>query len=684
MPAAVSVSPPTRTFTTVGATERFTVTVTDQKGQSITPVGVVWSTSDRAIATVNDSGTVTAVRSGATTITASLGAVKGAAAVTVAPASTPLPGPQPTQLTACDGGDQTAPILEQLPSPVVACVYGAANEPVAGVRVNFAVTADGGGGSVGTATATTDSAGKARTTWRLGQRAGRQDVTAGVGSYVVGFTAQALPLAPDSVAKHSPDATNVPAHTAVTPAPSVLVTDRYGNPVDGVRVTFRISRGNGQLTDSVRTTVAGVASVGQWIVDTTAIQEVTAVASPESLRGDPITFRATVVRPGGATRLVALSEPNQTGMQGYPVNSPPAVRLVDEANRPVWGVVVRFAVTSGGGSVTGDSVTTDLEGFARAGSWTIGSGANTLTARAAGVATPVTFQATGVPSTFTVVVRYLPAVDGATRAVIDSAAARWSRVIYGDVPDVPVNLPTGGCSNALMPALNETVDDILIYVIVEPIDGAGKVLSTGTPCVLRDGSLLPAIAVLRVDSDDVARLEEQSMLRGVALHTMAHALGFGTLWPAKGLVTGAGGDDPRFTGANASAAYRAISGGAYTQDYRPPLESHVDYNDPVEDVAGARDVHWRSLFGIELMTAYARSVFRLSSVTAAQFGDLGYQVNLGAADDFTCGPPLQGTAPCDFLRAAPEAVVPLVGDVQSGPVLVVDRSGAVVRTLQLR
>jgi hypothetical protein len=341
-------------------------------------------------------------------------------------------------------------------------------------------------------------------------------------------------------------------------------------------------------------------------------------------------------------------------------------------------------VTSGGGSVTDDSVVTGLDGVAQVGNWIVGNGANTLTARVDGIATAVTFQATGVPSTYHVELRYLTAIDGTTRAVIDSAAARWSRVIYGDVPDLPVNLSVASCSHPQMPAVNETVDDIVIFVIVEPIDGRGKVLSTGTPCVLRDGSLLPAVGVLRVDSDDIARLQEESMIRGVALHTMAHTLGFGTLWQFKGLIAGAGGDDPRFLGERASAAYRAINGGAYTQNYRVPLESRFDYYDPIEDTVSARDVHWRSWFGIELMTSYAHSVFRLSTVTAAQFGDLGYQFNLGASDTFTCGAAMQGTAPCDYLRAGPEVTVPLVHDVQPGPVIVVDVAGRVVRTLQLQ
>jgi hypothetical protein len=71
----------------------------------------------------------------------------------------------------------------------------------------------------------------------------------------------------------------------------------------------------------------------------------------------------------------------------------------------VANVAVTFAVTAGGGQVTGASATTNASGVATAGGWTMGTlaGANTLTASASGVnGSPVTFGATanaGAPKT---------------------------------------------------------------------------------------------------------------------------------------------------------------------------------------------------------------------------------------------------------------------------------------------
>ena len=54
-------------------------------------------------------------------------------------------------------------------------------------------------------------------------------------------------------------------NAAVTTAPSVLVTDAHGNPVQGVSVTFAVASGGGSVTGATATTGAdGVATVGPW------------------------------------------------------------------------------------------------------------------------------------------------------------------------------------------------------------------------------------------------------------------------------------------------------------------------------------------------------------------------------------------------------------------------------------
>ena len=89
----------------------------------------------------------------------------------------------------------------------------------------------------------------------------------------------------------------------------------------------------------------------------------------------------------------------QTAVAGTEVATAPSVLVTDDSGNPVSGLTVTFAVTSGGGSVTGATASTGDDGIATVESWTLGAdvGANTLTATCAGVSgSPVTFTATGV------------------------------------------------------------------------------------------------------------------------------------------------------------------------------------------------------------------------------------------------------------------------------------------------
>ena len=88
---------------------------------------------------------------------------------------------------------------------------------------------------------------------------------------------------------------------------------------------------------------------------------------------------------------------SQTAVVGQAVSVAPAVRITRSGN-PVSGIVVTFAATLGGGSVTGGTVTSNSSGIASATSWTLGTtaGANTVTATVADqTVTSVVFTASG-------------------------------------------------------------------------------------------------------------------------------------------------------------------------------------------------------------------------------------------------------------------------------------------------
>lgn len=194
------------------------------------------------------------------------------------------------------------------------------------------------------------------------------------------------------------------------------------------------------------------------------------------------------------------------------------------------------------------------------------------------------------------------------KAFFANAAARWSQIIVRGLPDV------GG------------IDDLLIDVSAPSIDGQGGILGQAAPTQFRsDSSSLPYRGFMQFDVADVNALQANGTLDETILHEMGHVLGIGSRWRNAGLLVGAGGANPRFIGARATAEYNNIFG---------VNESSV----PVENIGGTgtRDGHWReSVLGAESMTGFLDSSNApVSRITAASLADIGYEVNLNAADSF--------------------------------------------------
>jgi len=331
--------------------------------------------------------------------------------------------------------------------------------------------------------------------------------------------------------------------------------------------------------------------------------------------------------------LVVRSPGTQFGLTGYPVNDPPAVRLLDADGKAIQGAAVTFTVTGGGGSLTSSVVTTGSDGVAAAGSWTIAAGANAVTASIPGPfrVEPVLFAANGVGAAYKIDLEFLTAISPTRQAVFDSAAARWQRLIYNDVPDINISppIPPDVCYMG-QPAIGGLIDDVRIHVILDSIDGPGTILGASAPCFIRNAGKLPVHGVMIFDTADVAILEAQGLFDEVILHEMGHVLGFGTIWrPAYlGLLVDGGGSDPSFVGTLARTAFDRIGGTAYTGGQKVPVENTGG--------PGTADAHWReTVFGNELLTGYLDlGANPLSIVTVASMGDEGYLVNYAAADAY--------------------------------------------------
>lgn len=370
------------------------------------------------------------------------------------------------------------------------------------------------------------------------------------------------------------------------------------------------------------------------------------------------------------TQLQKAAGDQQTANIGAAVATPLTVQVNDANGHPIAGATVTFSVEPQLGTLGTATGQTGADGRAATSLTVLGSGAISVTAAVAGSALTTTFTETGV-SAFSIELRFLTNPTAAQRQAFVAAAQRWQGLIVGEVPNVQLTAAVGQCGTN-SPALNQTVDDVLILITLEPIDGAGSVLGAAGPCFVRNGTRIPVLGLMKFDTADLDVLESSGLLQVVILHEMGHVLGFGTVWSDLNLLADpslSGGTDPHFTGAQAITAFDDIGGAGYIASAKVP----------VEDMGGegTADAHWReSVFGNELMTGFVEaSTNALSRVSVASMADLGYAVNLEGADPFTLAPGLRAFSP-----RGPR--VQLKNDLLRLPLRVVDEGGRIVNVVR--
>ena len=564
-------------------------------------------------------------------LSATVAGLTGSPVAFVASATAP-----PTQMFLQSGDAQTAAAGQALAQPLVVVVEDATNAPVEGVVVSWQVTA--GGGSVGSATSITDAAGAASMTLTVGTAAGasNQTVTAAVNGLTnspVTFTASVVAGAASKMALSSGNAQTAVVGTALAQPIAVLVSDQFDNPIAGATVNWAAGAGSGSTAvASSMTNASGIATSG-WTIGTVAgAGNQSATATAAGLTGSPVTFTASATA-GAAAVLAISSGDNQSAVAGSPLPVGLVVLVTDAFSNPVASATVNWAAATGGGSVSAPTSVTSATGLATV-SWTLGGtiGGQTATASVAGT-TPasVTFNATAtaVVSNYNITLRYLTAISPSRQAVFEAAAARWSTIITGDLTAVnAAGVPAATCGDN-SPALNEVIDDVLIFVTLDSIDGPGMILGSAGPCYLRTGTKFSIIGRMTFDTADVANLEALGLFPATIQHEMGHVIGIGTLWTQiPSLLVGGGTADPYFSGPTAIAQFNANGGGVYAG---LPV--------PVENTGGpgTRDGHWReSVMGKELMTGFISLVANpLSSITVGSLADMGYVVSYANADPYT-------------------------------------------------
>ncbi len=593
--------------------------------------------------------TATTDLGGTATTTWTLGGALGEQRVRITAGSLPAAtaratatvGP-PAILLPLAGNSQFAVVGRTVAIAPRARVTDAFGNPVAGIPVTFSVQA--GGGRITDSVPVSDADGGASLgSWTLGPSPGTNRLRVRALSFETEMIAFGTPA---TVIALAGDGQSANAGTLTPVRPAVRAADGEGRPLAGVRVDFVIEGGQGSVQGPTQTTDStGVARVGGWVLGLTPGANALSAQVPGV---PPLRFNATGV-PAVATAMASTTVGTFAGLVGNYLSGSPAVRLTDAAGNPVAGQQVTFTA-GGGGQAVGTSVATNFDGRAAVGGWRLGpaTGDQALTAAAAGVP-PVSFTATASAApapAYHIEVRYLQTPTPSQQAAFDNAIAKWQQLILGDLPDIPLDVPASpGCR---YPALQETVDDLLIFAELVEIDGPGNILGSAGPCLIRSAGRLTIVGIMRFDTADLTSLEASGRLEAVILHEMGHVIGIGSLWNSLGLTSGFGGGDPFFLG---GAARGAFLGSTATGTYAGnPV--------PVENTGGSgtRDVHWReAVLTSELMTGFLNQGSNpLSAITVASLRDMGYVVDDARGDPFTLAALLQtlGAPPLE-LREAP-------------------------------
>ena len=446
------------------------------------------------------------------------------------------------------------------------------------------------------------------------------------------------PPVPKSVSMDASVALEGLAGMVLPTAPTFVVKDQSGNALGGVSVTVAVTAGGGTLTDAPTISRDGPTPVGTWKLGNIAgVNTITVTVGSLT----PLVINVNG-KPGPPAAMIVVAGDNQSALAGTPVPTSPAVQVRDQFGNGVPGTPVTFTVSEGEGIVSSTPVNTDATGRATSPQWTLGRTAVPQTLRAFAAGNFSAAISANVQSDYDVDLRFFgPEMPLSTAGMFTAAAAKIKAMVVGDVSDIfvgtPVDLASGCGVDGLPTAFTGQIDDVIIYASVGPIDGVNSVLAFSFPCFIRTPppNSQTVIGIMKFDSDDLNNMIAQGNLTDVIQHEMLHVVGFGTLWNLYGVLAGAGTAGTRYTGALGVGGCIAM-GGATVCPGSVPVENGGG--------AGTADSHWReSVFFNELMTGFiqrpsqvlTRPINPLSVMTIQSIGDIGYQVNPKAADDYT-------------------------------------------------
>lgn len=259
------------------------------------------------------------------------------------------------------------------------------------------------------------------------------------------------------------------------------------------------------------------------------------------------------------------------------------------------------------------------------------------------------------------------------RAWFRSAVARWERVLL-DSPGairVPVADSSFNCFVVTI-ADEHVVEDVELQVTKHTGD---DFLYRVDHCLVRSAGGVPLVTGISFNFPELLFWVHPDEVSDYMAQVVGIAIGHYT-WgfhrqelvgnPSAEWLDGVPGADSHFTGELARTAFERVGGASYTGS-KVPLHNEGAYGS---------DALWRhSVFGDELMPRYHdRGDKRpLSRVTVQAFADLGFKVNVAAADPYTLPEPSAMAALATIRRPTQTGRIP-------GPVYFIAADGTLLRT----
>ena len=461
-----------------------------------------------------------------------------------------------------------------------------------------------------------------------------------------------------TVPNRAPEAADaIPAQTVFTGQTASVDASIYFRDLDGDPLTYTATSSNPEVV-----TVTITAATLTIRAVTSGVATVTVVATDPD--GDAAQQVVPVTVPNRAPEAVG-EIPAQTVSAGETATVDVSSYFSDPD-----GDALSYTAASSNAGVAGVSVSGSSVAVAA-----LAKGVATVTVTArdpGGLSAVSSFGVTVSGSGFQIELVFATSMTRAQEATFRRAAERWMTVLAPtDLPDFEAQRWT--CGDDPRFERHAAIDDVMIVAVVEEIDGPGGTLASAGPCWVRRTSRLPIYGRMRFDAADLEREERIGRFDELVLHEMGHVLGIGLIWDDLDLLRNPASEDEapdtHFVGPLTVDAFDEAGGTGY-QGAKVPVE---DTGGP-----GTRNSHWReTVFETELMTGWSNEgrAEPLSAITIQSLADVGYAVDLTAADPYRL-PDADAARERD-----PGRLIPYGDDIWRGPIVVADRDGRIVRVI---